>query len=61
MVFYIVMSLFGGAALGYFACHFTEVRPLVKKIINLRYDGYRPVEDFPPKPKTIPFDLVRED
>jgi len=49
-----------GVAVGYFFCHFMEVRPLVRRIINLRYDGFRPVEDIP-RPKTLPFEPVRED
>ena len=57
----IIAGLLIGAALGYFSCHFLEVRPLVNKIIKLRYDGYRPMDEAPPRPKTLPFEYVRED
>lgn len=49
-----------GLGIGTLITYWFAVRPLVVRITNLRYDGFRPETPMPPRPKTVPFPSVNE-
>lgn len=43
-----------GIAVGTLATYWFSTKPLVDKIARLRYDGFRPEQPIPERPKTVP-------
>lgn len=49
----LVIGLAVGFGAGLLVMYGIAVRPLVNALMRLRYDGFRPTEPTPPRPKTI--------
>lgn len=61
----IVAGIGIGFGIGMITMYLIAVKPLVDSMARLRYDGFRPSEPTPPRPRTVPqlnkFNLPRED
>ena len=50
-----LIGAFGiGIALGNQLTYWLSTKPLVDKIARLRYDGFRPEQPIPERPRTVP-------
>lgn len=49
----LVSAIMFGFGLGILATYLFAIKPLIDKLTNMRYDGFRPVEPIQ-RPKTVP-------